>query len=84
MSIASVNVTTDRLTSVSIRLGLKLELVERLVILLLDYLGHLGQGNLVLVLLLIDPVLELAALIAPFEELELRFDLVVKDALLAE
>ncbi len=84
MSIASVNVTTDRLTSVSIRLGLKLELVKRLVILLLDRLGHLGQGNLVLVLLLIDPVLELAALIAPFEELELRFDLVVKDALLAE
>ena len=77
MSIASVNVTTDRLTSVSIRLGLKLELVERLVILLLNRLGHLGQGNLVLVLLLIDPVLELAALIAPFEELELRFDLVV-------
>ena len=77
MSIASVNVTTDRLTSVSIRLGLKLELVERLVILLLNRLGHLGQGNLVLVLLLIDPVLELAALIAPFEELELRFDFVV-------
>jgi len=77
MSIASVNVTTDRLTSVSIRLGLKLELVERLVILLLNRLGHLGQGNLVLVLLLIDPVLELAALIAPFEQLELRFDLVV-------
>lgn len=84
MSIASVNVTTDRLTSVSIRLGLKLELVERLVILLLNRLGHLGQGNLVLVLLLIDPVLELAALIAPFEELELRFDFVVKDAFLAE
>lgn len=84
MSIASVNVTTDRLTSVSIRLGLKLELVERLVILLFDRLGHLGQGNLVLVLLLIDPVLELAALIAPFEQLELRFDFVVKDAFLAE
>jgi len=84
MSIASVNVTTDRLTSVSIRLGLKLELVERLIILFLDCLGHLGQGNLVLVLLLIDPVLELAALIAPFEQLELRFDFVVKDAFLAE
>ena len=84
MSNASVNVTTDRLTSVSIRLGLKLELVERLVILFLNRLGHLCQGNLVLVLLLIDPVLELAARIAPFEQLELGFDFVVKDAFLAE
>jgi hypothetical protein len=67
----------SKLTLFSVSLGLLLEFVKRLVVLLFDLHLDLGQLDLVFVLRLIDLVLKLAALVAPLEELKLRFDLVV-------
>jgi hypothetical protein len=67
----------SKLTLFSVSLGLLLEFVKRLVVLLFDFHLDLGQLDLVFVLRLIDLVLKLAALVAPLEELKLRFDLVV-------
>ena len=67
----------SKLTLFSVSLGLLVEFVKRLVVLLFDLHLDLGQLDLVFVLRLIDLVLKLAALVAPLEELKLRFDLVV-------